>query len=704
MRTHTTVVALLLAAMPIVRAEDPANPSAQTFDYFSNNWNVVGLKDYERGARVTPDNQILLAGGGSVVQVRYGGQLTPLSREHGKLAHQGWMPIMEIAANDGAIRYEFTYWATPLPTIKDWPKAFDWPTEGENFVVWVRYKAINQSDKPSIAKVDIGMNPQPPARPQLEAPQEPVVDVSLHPRISITEELPPGKSVEGAARFAFVPVSDRTALDAADYRLWFDRTVDYWRGLMGSIARIEVPDRKANEALKAAHVCQLIASDHGQMRGGEGFYDEFYLRDAANQLMALEEAGHIEMARNAIKYFLEKQRPDGRFAGGGNQGNQLDANGQTQWMLWQFYKITGDKQFLSEFYANMLRAARWAMTARRVEPKDSPYAGMLQPADSDGEGLWGARARRTVGYDFWNLRGLRCTADAARILGKPEADELANEATLYRADMDAAWKKPGVPFFPPTWDGGGRHWGNTETLWPQPIFDLDDPRVAASSHHVRTEWGGGYVEGTILLSMEPWDPKTKWALHPYMGTYTTMNDLIRGQHELVVQDFYWYLLHSTAAHAFPEGIYADTRQAWSDTIPHVAGACNFTFMLRHMLVHEQGDELHLLKAIPDWWLEEGREIRIERLPTHFGEMALAIRGTAQGVEVNLTKPTRGAPSKIVLHLPENRPLVSPVDGVTVATRSRQKVRWDFPTVIRQYRKLSQVESTPGSSGMPSPHH
>jgi hypothetical protein len=183
-----------------------------------------------------------------------------------------------------------------------------------------------------------------------------------------------------------------------------------------------------------------------------------------------------------------------------------------------------------------------------------------------------------------------------------------------------------------------------------------------------------------------------------MGTYTTMNDLVRGQHEWVVEDFYWYLLHSTAAHAFPEGIFADTRQAWSDTIPHVTGACNFTFMLRHMLVHEQGDELHLLKAIPDWWLEEGREIRIERLPTHFGEMALCIRGTAHGVEVNITKPTRQAPSKIVLHLPEKLSLVSPVNGVTVVTRSRQKVRWDFPTVIRQYRKLSQVESnmTPAS--------
>ena len=113
-----------------------------------------------------------------------------------------------------------------------------------------------------------------------------------------------------------------------------------------------------------------------------------------------------------------------------------------------------------------------------------------------------------------------------------------------------------------------------------------------------------------------------------MGAYTTMADLIRGHHEQVVEDFYWYLLHSTAAHAFPEGIYHHRRYAWSETIPHVTGACNYAILLRHMLVHEQGDELHLLPAVPDWWLEAGREIRVERLPTHFGEIGLTVRGTA----------------------------------------------------------------------------
>ena len=115
-----------------------------SFDYFTNNWNVIGLKDYNHGSRVTPDNELWL-GGRTAVQVRYGRQLTPLGRQHGKRAASNWLPIMCVSAEDGPVVYEFRYWATPLPDAKDWQAAFGWPTEGENFLVWVTVKATNRS-------------------------------------------------------------------------------------------------------------------------------------------------------------------------------------------------------------------------------------------------------------------------------------------------------------------------------------------------------------------------------------------------------------------------------------------------------------------------------------------------------------------------------------------------------------------------------
>ncbi|HUT23708.1 MAG TPA: hypothetical protein VM492_05150, partial [Sumerlaeia bacterium] len=454
---------------------------------------------------------------------------------------------------------------------------------------------------------------------------------------------------------------------------------------------------KATQALRAAHVCQLIANDLGVLHGGEGFYDNFYIRDGGYQIMELEEAGLWDSARKALEAYLAHQRPDGRFE---SQGGQFDANGQALWVLWQYAKISGDRDWLAQVYPAMRRATDWIAQARRSAPADSTYAGLLPNAVADGEFLWDGK-HHIVGYDFWNLRGLLCTADAARALGKTDdADALLKEAGSYREALHRAWKSTGLAHFPPSWETKGTHWGNTETLWPTEIFSPQDARVAALVQEVRERFGGGYVEGTIQWLGESGGK----AIHPYMGAYTTMASLARGEHEQVVEDFYWRLLHSSASNAFPEGIHYELRRAWNDTMPHVTGASNYALMLRHMLVHERGEELHLLKAVPDWWLGEGQEIRIERAPTHFGEMGLLVRGKKSGVEVAFDPPQREPPKRVILHLPASRPPLRPVKGVEVSWRSAQSRRWDFPSVVALYNEkwapAAAEEVYPGLEGDP----
>ena len=654
---------------PMLRAEEP-------FDYFANSWNVIGLKDYVHGSRITPNNELLLCGR-TPVEVRVGQDPTPLGGRAVKRAMEGWMPIFLLTAADGPVRYDVTYWAAPLPSVRDWAKAYDWPTEGENFLVWILVQATNTSDKPAEAKVDIRPN-RAISVPREREPQAEPKAGREHARVySWSWKLEPGRSVQAAARYPFFPTDDAEAYDAEDAPRWLSRTADYWRGVMGRAAQIEVPCPKAREALLAAHVCQLIANDHGELRGGENFYDKFYIRDGAYQVMELEEAGFMDAAAKVMELYLKHQRPDGRFE---SQKNQFDANGQAVWVLWQYYKITGDRAFLERAYPPMRSAVDWTMKARRQAPADSPLAGLLPPGPADGEHLWDGK-HHIVGYDLWNLRGMLCTADAARVLGKNEdAQQFAAEADAYRAAIDAAGERTGLKHFPPSWEKEGTHWGNTETLWPTELFRRDDPRVAALSRFVREDFAGGFIEGTIQ-----WKGR-EGAIHPYMGAYTTMTDLARGRHEQVVEDFYWYLLHTTASNAFPEGIYYKKREAWGNTLPHVTGAANYAIMLRHMLVHEAGNELHLLSAVPDWWLAEGKEIRVERAPTHFGQMSFSVIGTARGVELRLDPPKRNPPKRTILYLPKSRPLVADVAGVEVAARSEQSKRWDLPTVVKLYQE------------------
>ncbi len=680
MRKYAVIFVALFICLPGSTA-GPAGKGTSTaegFDYFANNWNVVGLKDYIHGSRITPDNEVVLSGK-TVIQVRIGGNRRSLRRAHGKRAMKGWMPVILVEAVEGGVRYEIAYWATPLPDVKDWRKAFDWPTEGENFLVWIRVKTTNTSQEPAQANVEVGPNVQVKTPRTPEEQSETKSDKAPRRRHSWSWKLAAGGSAEGVARYTFFAVDDPGKYDGEDAGLWLKRTVKYWQGVIDSAAGIEVPCRKATEALRAAHVCQLIANDHGEVHGGEDFYDTFYIRDGAYQVMELEEAGLMDAAAKAIELYLMRQRDDGRFE---SQKNQFDANGQAVWTLWQYYKITCDRKFLEKVYPQMLRAVRWTMKARRVTAP--PFAGVLPNAPADGECLWDGKYH-IVGYDLWNLRGMLCTADAAGVLGKKaDEKELREEVKDYRAAIDAAWKHTGLEHLAPSWERRGTHWGNTETLWPTELFKRNDPRVGALSRHVRENFAGGYIEGIIQWK----GTGNVEAIHPYMGAYTTMTDLVRGRDEQVVEDFYWYLLHSTAAHAFPEGIYYKSRTAWGHTIPHVTGACNYAIMLRHMLVHEAGNELHLLSAVPDWWLSNGEEIRVERLPTHFGRMNMTVSGKTKGVEVKLEPPKRNPPKRIVLRLPKSRVLSGSLAGVEVVQRANQKKRWDMPTVLELYKEIA----------------
>ncbi len=654
-------VGILCFATQVASSASAARAAQAPFDYFQNSWSVIGLKDYNDGTRVTPENELVLTNQ-TRLRISCGPSLTPLSRKQTKTLLEGWLPVVLLATDQDGVRYEFTLWATPLPSVKNWRAAFDWPTEGDNFLNWIQVKATNPGPRPAEARVQLDLL-------VTNAPAPTAWSASLAP----------GRSAVTCFRMPFKPIAGAAAFDKESPKVWLDRTVAYWRDLMAKAARIEVPCEKATQALRAAHVCQLLASDHGVLHGGEGFYDEFYIRDGAYQMLELEEAGLIDAARKTGAAYLQAQRPDGRFE---TQPNQFDANGQALWVIWQFYKITGNRAWLKQAYPQVRRAVEWTMRARREAPPDSPFAGLLPNAVADGEFLWDGK-HHIVGYDFWNLRGLLCAEDAAHVLGE-EADAQAfrREADDYRTAIDAAWKQTGLAWFPPSWEKVGTHWGNTEVLWPTELFAADDARVGALLAEVRERHGGGFAEGTIR-----WTGLSEPVIHPYLSAYTTMASLVRGEHEKFVEEFYWYLLHSTATHAFSEGIFYGRRVAWSDTIPHATGAANFAFLLRHALVHEWGDELHLLLGAPDWWLENGREIRIEKAPTHFGTMSLRLRGTLAGVEIKLDPPRRQPPARIVLHLPTSRPALKAPNAVNVVYRPDDLRRWDFLTIIKTYQKL-----------------
>jgi len=250
-KLRSLITTLLIWISPVLtcplRADEP-------FDYFDNSWTVIGLKDYAQGTRITPDNQLIIHdsnGKPSKVLIRFGQQLTSLTRRQVKILMDGWLPVVSITAEDGQVMYEFTLWATPLPSVKVWQKAFDWPIEGENFLNWILVKVTNTGQTEADAKLKVERSK--PSSATYKA---------------FTQSLAPGENAETVISIPFSPLKKESDFAIEDAKLWLGRTVQYWRGFMERATQIKVPCDKATQALLASHVYQLIANDRGEVHPG----------------------------------------------------------------------------------------------------------------------------------------------------------------------------------------------------------------------------------------------------------------------------------------------------------------------------------------------------------------------------------------------------------------------------------------------------
>jgi hypothetical protein len=84
-------------------------------------------------------------------------------------------------------------------------------------------------------------------------------------------------------------------------------------------------------------------------------------------------------------------------------------------------------------------------------------------------------------------------------------------------------------------------------------------------------------------------------------------------------------------------------------MPHNWASGEFLRMIRHMMILERGEELHLLEGLPATWAAGGTTKLVD-IPTTFGDMTLTLQAErAQSAKLTVDPPRRAAPEKIVVH-------------------------------------------------------
>jgi len=423
--------------------------------------------------------------------------------------------------------------------------------------------------------------------------------------------------------------------------------IAYWNKLFAHGMRIRLPEAKPVQTFDANLVYDLLGRNiiDGKFvqTAGEFQYHRFYLRDSADFVRMYDATGYPEIGSQVINFFLDRQQPDGNFL---SQPGQFDGWGQALWAFGEHYRRTHDLEFARKSYPAILRAVEWF---ERERAKD-PLHVMPSTDVRDNEYVSG----HLTGYNFLAMNGLDSAAQLARALGHPDdaARFLRDREELRRAFfplLDKASREQGGKL-PPSLDAGawkGTDWGNLLAVTPEPVLDPWDPRVTATLKSTQAH----YQEGITTYA----EPDDGIFLHHYLIIKNTLTELVRGEQEQAMREFYALLLHTGSTHAGFE--YAirpwGMRDFEGNLSPHAWFAADYRNLLRNMLVREQGQELHLLSAISPEWVGAGKQIAVDDAPTYWGKLNfhLKMQDETSAVLALDTHFDQGGPEKIVVHIP-----------------------------------------------------
>ena len=765
---------LLFTAAAAAQMLDPAiDRPGEPFSYFSRPTDVIGVMDAPEATEVTPEGY-LYTGFGELMF--FTGNPPQPVEQRVKTLRDGHLPVVEYHFTRDGLEYRFTMFAATLDgrpegTLVDFIRVTVRNPGRQAATAWLtaamRYQAPsnhaggvgdNRFRRPITPKYPgaysqpgVAFNPDwtygfsgnafvrdgramylfpgaPAPELRLTLKSDPAQPEETPRKIAVQETEPVGavlyrlplaaggeKTLE--FRMPVVPPaadSDQMkAAAAADFDRYLATTSAAWEKILAQGMEVSVPEAKVVDTFQANLIYDLIARD----KLGDDYiqtvnkfhYHAFWLRDSSYIVRMYDATGYPEFAAQDLAFFPRWQQPDGNFV---SQGGQFDGWGQTLWAYGQHYRLTHDRAFAERVFPAVVKAVAWLQRARAGDPLH--VMPVTRPGDNeDIEG-------HVTGHNFWALAGLKNAIALAEGLGRQtEEEDFRREYDDYRAALLKVLD--GVTaathgYMPPGLDGQhGQDWGNMLAVYPEEILDPHDAKVTATLQGTRAKYQEGimtYGDGQFL--------------HHYLTMKNTETEVIRGDREWALQEFYALLLHTSSTQAGFEYDIAPwgPRDFQQNLAPHGWFAAKFRTLLRDMLVREQGQELHLMSVVSPAWVKAGDVLRVRRAPTEFGEVNYELQCEAAGAVLRMENRFERAPAKLTLHLPlgmnvtgvsaDGKAVQVSGDAITVPAGTREvRFRWtrkpgaaaysyekavaDYKT---EYRRRYQQFLRTGERGMP----
>ncbi len=385
--------------------------------------------------------------------------------------------------------------------------------------------------------------------------------------------------------------------------------------------------------------------------------------------------------------------------------------GAIMFALVEHFRLTGDIEWLRANAPRMKANVDWILRQRRlladvVPGGDRLWCRGLQPAhqvtpDSGGQFM-----------EFYESEAYYWLAVQrfARILAQIDPGEgarLSVEAESYRKDLKAAversiacspvvrvrdgtyrsfipfacyvrgfasgawsWRRPGSGAHV-----GGLYWdtiqGAEALINPAELLPVQDPRVQGMLDVLEDRL---LMENPKVAERTPgFDPAKDWFAH---AAWHYQPGLERHANIHLAADdppnFLRSWLNQYAALILPNVDYTFREHTTAGPPDKIFEEAAFLERFRDMLVMEEGDWLWLARATPREWLEQGKKIKVEAAPTHFGTVAYEIVSSTNDGKIKaiVAMPSRGGQAGVLLRF--RHPTAAPIKTVTVNGRPWQQ--------------------------------
>jgi hypothetical protein len=491
---------------------------------------------------------------------------------------------------------------------------------------------------------------------------------------------------ESFTLFVAVPQGEdaRRELTAGDMNAQRQRCVDRWQQADLPYDRMVVPDRAMQDLLDSCirNIYQAREWKNGQpkFQVGPTCYRGTWAADGPFLLEAVSYLGRLDETRAGLE-----QQVDGDDGPGGVEFSKK--SGLRLWMIRRHAQLTGDRAWLEKMWPRVEREVNQIVQYRAMTRDDPDQANFgLMPIGFGDGGLGGKHRDYTNVY--WTLAGMHAATEMAELLRQPTASKWKAEYEDYWRTFDRARQRDklvdaaGNTYVPVTMQGELPQlpqcgaWAFLQSIFPGRIFRGDDSLMLGTMAMLDANQREGLIFGT------GWIPDGIWN---YAASFYGHAHLWLGHGPKAAATLYAFGNHASPLLCWrEEQSLVGARHQFVGDMPHNWASAEFIRLVRHLVILERGDELHLLEGLPQAWTRPGSVLQMIEVPTSFGEVSLAVKVADDGRSAHITvhPPGREPPGKLAVHLEGfGRPIASvTVDGQRLDTHETVVVPQQSSTI------------------------